>query len=216
MTQQGFAFASGASRIAGVDEAGRGPLAGDVVAAAVILDPKRRMRGLTDSKALSAHQREVLDQRIRERALSWCIARASVAEIDQFNILQASLLAMRRAVAGLTVEPDFCRIDGNKIPTGLPCPAEAIVGGDGRIAAIGAASILAKVQRDRELVELDRQYPQYGFARHKGYPTPQHLAALREHGIIDQHRRSYAPVRAILDSQEPGPQVTGSKTTRSN
>lgn len=209
MTQQGFAFDTGSRRIAGVDEVGRGPLAGDVVAAAVILDPAKPIPGLTDSKALTAERREQLDELIRERALSWCIARASVAEIDRLNILQASLLAMQRAVAGLSLVPDFCQIDGNKIPSGLPCPAEAIIGGDAREAAIGAASILAKVQRDAELVELDRHYPQYGFARHKGYPTPQHLLAIREHGIIDQHRRSYAPVRAILDAQ-PG-RVTGSK-----
>lgn len=210
MTQQGFAFANGSRRIAGVDEVGRGPLAGDVVAAAVILNPAKPIPGLTDSKALTASRREQLDELIRERALSWCIARASVAEIDTLNILQASLLAMQRAVAGLSIVPDFCQIDGNKIPSGLPCPAEAIVGGDALEAAIGAASILAKVQRDAELVELDRYYPQYGFARHKGYPTPQHLMAIREHGVIDQHRRSYAPVRAILDAQQPG-RVTGSK-----
>lgn len=203
MRQPGFAFDTGAGRQAGVDEVGRGPLAGDVVAAAVILDPDRPIAGLTDSKALSAGQRERLSDQIKACALAWSIARASVAEIDTLNILQASLLAMRRAVAGLNPVPDFCLIDGNRIPTGLPCPAEAVVRGDARVPAIGAASILAKVQRDRELVELDRQYPQYGFARHKGYPTPQHLAAIREHGIIDQHRRSYAPVRAMLDERGP-------------
>ncbi|WP_108126851.1 ribonuclease HII [Saccharospirillum mangrovi] len=198
MTQGGFEFEQGAALVAGVDEVGRGPLAGDVVAAAVILDPNRPIAGLADSKKLSAKRREALAEQIRERALAWCVARASVAEIDTLNILQASLLAMKRAVAGLTPQPDFCQIDGNKLPKGLPCPAEAIVGGDGKVAAIGAASILAKVQRDQELVELDRRFPQYGFARHKGYPTAEHLAALAEHGVTDQHRRSYAPVRLAL------------------
>lgn len=198
MTQGGFDFDNGAALVAGVDEVGRGPLAGDVVAAAVILDPNRPIAGLADSKKLSAKRREALAEQIRDNALAWCIARASVAEIDALNILQASLLAMTRAVAGLTPPPDFCQIDGNKIPRGLPCPAEAIVGGDGKVAAIGAASILAKVQRDQELVELDRRFPQYGFARHKGYPTAEHLAALAEHGVTEQHRRSYAPVRLAL------------------
>lgn len=198
MSQAGFAFEQGARRVAGVDEVGRGPLAGDVVAAAVILDPSRPIAGLADSKKLSAKRREALAEQIRVTALSWCVARASVAEIDSLNILQASLLAMQRAVAGLTPPPDFCQIDGNKLPAGLPCPAETIVGGDAKVAAIGAASILAKVQRDQELVELDRRFPQYGFARHKGYPTPEHLAALAEHGATEQHRRSFAPVRLAL------------------
>lgn len=198
MTQGGFEFERGAALVAGVDEVGRGPLAGDVVAAAVILDPNRPIAGLADSKKLSAKRREALAEQIRDSALAWCVARASVAEIDELNILQASLLAMSRAVAGLSTQPDFCQIDGNKLPKGLPCPAEAIVGGDGKVAAIGAASILAKVQRDQELVELDQRFPQYGFARHKGYPTAEHLAALAEHGVTDQHRRSYAPVRLAL------------------
>lgn len=198
MTQGGFEFDTGAQRIAGVDEVGRGPLAGDVVAAAVILDPQQPIAGLADSKKLSAKRRQALAEQIKAQALAWCVARASVAEIDQLNILQASLLAMRRAVAGLALVPEFCQIDGNKLPKGLPCPAEAIVGGDGKVAAIGAASILAKVQRDQELVELDRRFPQYGFARHKGYPTAEHLAALAEHGAIEQHRRSYAPVQQVL------------------
>ncbi|WP_084649250.1 ribonuclease HII [Saccharospirillum impatiens] len=198
MTQQGLAFQKAGDLVAGVDEVGRGPLAGDVVAAAVILDPRQPIEGLTDSKALSAKRREQLSDLIKARALSWCVARASVAEIDELNILQASLLAMRRAVAGLSVVPGFCQVDGNKLPEGLPCPAEAIVKGDGLIAAIGAASILAKVQRDAEMVALDQRYPQYGFARHKGYPTPVHLAALQVHGVIAEHRRSYAPVKAIL------------------
>ncbi|MFG1497073.1 ribonuclease HII [Saccharospirillum sp. HFRX-1] len=198
MTQGGFAFEAGMLRVAGVDEVGRGPLAGDVVAAAVILDPEQPIIGLADSKKLTARRRQALAEQIKAQALAWCVARASVAEIDQLNILQASLLAMRRAVAGLAVVPEFCQIDGNRLPTGLPCPAEAIVGGDGKVEAIGAASILAKVQRDQELVELDRRFPQYGFARHKGYPTAEHLAALAEHGAIDQHRRSYAPVQRAL------------------
>lgn len=198
MTQGGFAFDQGARLVAGVDEVGRGPLAGDVVAAAVILDPHRPIIGLADSKQLSARRREALAELIRDQALCWCVARASVAEIDELNILQASLLAMRRAVAGLDPQPEFCQIDGNRLPQGLPCAAEAVVGGDARVEAIGAASILAKVQRDQELVELDRRYPQYGFARHKGYPTAEHLAALAEHGVTDQHRRSYAPVRQAL------------------
>jgi len=198
MTQQGLVFQSTTDLVAGVDEVGRGPLAGDVVAAAVILDPKQPIAGLTDSKALTAKRREQLSEEIKARALSWCIARASVAEIDELNILQASLLAMRRAVEGLLVAPGFCQIDGNKLPKGLPCPAEAIVKGDSLIPAIGAASILAKVQRDAEMVELDQRYPEYGFARHKGYPTPVHLAALKAHGVIAEHRRSYAPVKAIL------------------
>lgn len=198
MTQGGFVFAANMQRVAGVDEVGRGPLAGDVVAAAVILDPRQLIEGLADSKKLSAKRRQALAEQIRDQALAWCIARASVAEIDQLNILQASLLAMRRAVAGLSPAAEFCQIDGNRLPQGLPCPAEAIVGGDAKIAAIGAASILAKVQRDQELVELDRRFPQYGFARHKGYPTAEHLAALIEHGATDQHRRSYAPVQRVL------------------
>lgn len=207
MSQTGFDFEAGSQRLAGVDEVGRGPLAGDVVAAAVILDPQRPIDGLTDSKALTVRRRDALSETIKSQALAWCIARASVAEIDELNILQASLLAMKRAVLGLSQTPDFCQVDGNKLPSGLPCPAEAIVQGDARVPAIGAASILAKVQRDHELVELDRQYPQYGFARHKGYPTAEHLAAIREHGIIDQHRRSYGPVRACLNETGTGKQA---------
>ncbi|PTY37173.1 ribonuclease HII [Saccharospirillum sp. MSK14-1] len=198
MTQGGFDFDAGIQRVAGVDEVGRGPLAGDVVAAAVILDPQQPIAGLADSKKLTAKRREALAEQIKSQALAWCVARASVAEIDELNILQASLLAMRRAVAGLSVVPEFCQIDGNRLPTGLPCPAEAVVGGDGKVEAISAASILAKVQRDQELVELDQRFPQYGFARHKGYPTAEHLAALAEHGVTDHHRRSYAPVQRAL------------------
>lgn len=201
MTQQGLAFDLGAERVAGVDEVGRGPLAGDVVAAAVILDPNQPIAGLTDSKALTARKRERLSEEIKARALAWCIARATVAEIDELNILQASLLAMRRAVEGLSPCPDFCQVDGNRIPTGLPCSAESVVKGDLLIPAIGAASILAKVQRDAEMQLLDRCHPQFGFARHKGYPTAEHLAAIHAHGIIAEHRRSYGPVQRWLATQ---------------
>lgn len=201
MTQQGFAFDLGADRIAGVDEVGRGPLAGDVVAAAVILDPNQPIAGLTDSKALTSRKRERLSEEIKARALSWCIARATVAEIDELNILQASLLAMRRAVMGLNPQPDFCQVDGNRIPEDLPCAAEAVIKGDLLIPAIGAASILAKVQRDAEMQALDRCHPQFGFARHKGYPTAEHLAAIRTQGIIAEHRRSYGPVQRWLAAQ---------------
>lgn len=201
MTQHGFAFDQGAERVAGVDEVGRGPLAGDVVAAAVILDPNQPIAGLTDSKALTARKRERLSEEIKARALSWCIARASVAEIDDLNILQASLLAMRRAVKGLNPPPDFCQVDGNRIPEALPCAAEAVIKGDLLIPAIGAASILAKVQRDAEMHALDQCHPQFGFARHKGYPTAEHLAAIRTHGIIAEHRRSYGPIQRWLATQ---------------
>ena len=186
-----------AAGIAGVDEVGRGPLAGDVVAAAVILDPARPIDGLRDSKKLSAARREALAAVIRQRARAWCVARASVAEIDRLNILQASLLAMHRAVQGLEPQPRYVLVDGNRLPR-WDYAAEPVVKGDDRVAAIAAASILAKVQRDAELVELDRQYHGYGFARHKGYPTAAHLAALRERGVTPVHRRSFAPVRALL------------------
>lgn len=184
---------------AGVDEVGRGPLAGDVVACAVILDPERPIAGLNDSKKLSEKKREQLAAQIEELALSYCVARATVAEIDEINILQASMLAMRRAVEGLSRQPELVLVDGNRLPR-WPYRSEAIVKGDGRVEAIAAASILAKVTRDRELVELDEQYPQYGFAGHKGYPTRQHLDALREHGVTPWHRRSFAPVREILEA----------------
>jgi ribonuclease HII len=183
--------------VAGVDEVGRGPLAGDVVAAAVILDPARPVSGLRDSKKLSAARREQLAAQIREQALAWSVARATVAEIDELNILQASLLAMHRAVRALQPQPSYVLVDGNRLPR-WDYASEPVVKGDDRVAAIAAASILAKVQRDAELLELDRQYPGYGFARHKGYPTPAHLAALRELGATAVHRRSFAPVRAIL------------------
>lgn len=179
--------------VCGVDEAGRGPLAGPVVAAAVILDPACPIEGLDDSKKLTAKRREALAVKIRAKALSWAIAEASVEEIDRINILQGSLLAMRRAVEALGILPSFALIDGNRCPQ-LLCPAQAIVGGDGKVASIAAASILAKTSRDAGMLELHAIYPQYGFDRHKGYPTPAHLRALREHGVSAAHRRSYAPV----------------------
>lgn len=184
--------------IAGVDEVGRGPLAGPVVAAAVILDPERPIAGLADSKQLTEKRREALSEMILEQALAWCIARAEVEEIDRINILQASLLAMQRAVLALNPMAELALIDGNRCPE-LPCPAQAIVKGDSLVAAISAASIIAKVARDREMVELDREYPGYGLARHKGYPSRQHLEALQSLGVTPIHRRSYAPVRRLLN-----------------
>lgn len=183
--------------VAGVDEAGRGPLAGPVVAAAVILDDMQPIKGLADSKVLTALRREKLFDEIRAKALCCCIAQASVEEIDQLNILQATLLAMRRAVEGLRLKPNKVLVDGNRLPT-LDVLAEAIVRGDAKVSAISAASILAKVQRDRWCLELDQQFPQYGFATHKGYGTAQHLAALREHGACAQHRKSFRPVAEVL------------------
>ena len=184
--------------IAGCDEAGRGPLAGAVLAAAVILDPARPIPGLADSKTLSAARREALAEQIRERALAWAIGRAEADEIDRINILWASMRAMERAVAALGVVPQFVQVDGNRVPPGLAMPGEAIVKGDAKVPAIGAASILAKVARDAELLVLDRDFPQYGFAQHKGYPTAAHLAALVEHGPCPAHRRSFGPVRRAL------------------
>lgn len=183
--------------IAGVDEAGRGPLAGPVFAAAVILDPARPIMGLADSKKLSAARREQLASDIRVRALAWALGRAEVEDIDRLNILQASLLAMQRAVAALPFIPDQVLVDGNRCPT-LPCPCRAIVRGDATVPAIGAASILAKVARDAELCLLHDRYPAYNFARHKGYPTAAHRDALRRHGPCPAHRRSFAPVAALL------------------
>lgn len=184
--------------LAGVDEVGRGPLAGDVVAAAVILDPGRPIAGLRDSKKLTAARREVLAGEIRAQALAWSVARASVTEIDQLNILQASLLAMHRAVQALDPQPRYVLVDGNRLPR-WDYAAESVVKGDDRVPAIAAASILAKVQRDDELVALEQQYPGYGFASHKGYPTPAHLAALRRLGVTPVHRRSFGPVRMLLE-----------------
>ena len=183
-------------RVCGVDEAGRGPLAGPVVAAAVILDPARPILGLNDSKKLSAKRRIELAREIRDKALAWSIAEASVEEIDRLNILQASLLAMQRAVAGVSPPPCRALIDGNKCPI-LDCPAEAIVGGDGKVAAIAAASILAKTARDAGMEALHAIYPMYGFDRHKGYPTAAHLAALRQYGPTPAHRRSFSPVAQL-------------------
>ena len=183
--------------MAGVDEAGRGPLAGPVVAAAVILDELQPIHGLNDSKKLSARTRDRLYDEIRAKALCCCIAEASVEEIDRLNILQATLLAMRRAVDGLRLRPHRVLVDGNRLPV-LPMPAEAIVQGDAKVPAISAASILAKVHRDRLCLALHERHPQYGFDGHKGYPTAAHLAALRQHGACDVHRRSFAPVRAVL------------------
>ena len=183
-------------RACGVDEAGRGPLAGPVVAAAVILDPLNPISGLNDSKKLSAKRRDALAVEIRAKALAWSVAEASVEEIDRINILQASLLAMRRAVEGLKIQPETALIDGNRCPQ-LACPAEAVVGGDGKVASIAAASILAKTVRDAGMLVLHAEYPMYGFDRHMGYPTALHLQALREHGPSPVHRRSYAPVAQL-------------------
>ena len=186
----------GPGLIAGVDEAGRGPLAGPVVAAAVILDDLQPIRGLADSKTLTALRREKLFDEIRAKALCCSIAQASVEEIEQLNILQATLLAMRRAVDGLRLRPDKVLVDGNRLPT-LDVLAEAIVKGDARVQSISAASILAKVHRDRWCLDYDLQYPQYGFAKHKGYGTAEHLAALRKHGASPQHRRTFRPVAQL-------------------
>jgi ribonuclease HII len=182
--------------VAGVDEAGRGPLAGPVVAAAVILDELQPIKGLADSKVLTARRREKLFDEIRAKALCCCIAEASAAEIDEINILQATLLAMRRAVEGLRLKPAKVLVDGNRIPV-LKVPAEAIVKGDAKVKAISAASILAKVHRDRLCAAMHEAHPQYGFDGHKGYPTPEHLAALSAHGACPEHRRSFAPVREV-------------------
>ena len=184
--------------MAGVDEVGRGPLAGPVVAAAVILHEKGTIRGLNDSKLLQPEERERLDREIRRRAVCCSVAEASVEEIDRFNILRAALLAMRRAVEGLAQQPSIVLVDGNQRPE-LGMPVRTVVGGDARVRAISAASIIAKVHRDRLLTALHEEHPQYGFDGHKGYSTPEHLAALREHGACKHHRRSFAPVREVMD-----------------
>jgi len=186
--------------VAGVDEAGRGPLAGPVVAAAVILDDQNPIDGLADSKVLTALQRERLFVEIRARALAFSIAHAAVEEIDSLNILRATLLAMRRAVDGLRLLPVLVLVDGNQLPV-LRVQAEAVIDGDATVSAISAASILAKVHRDRMCQEMHALHPQYGFDAHKGYATPEHLRALREHGACALHRRSFAPVRVALDAQ---------------
>lgn len=188
----------GPGLIVGVDEAGRGPLAGPVVAAAVMLDVDRPIKGLADSKTISANKRERLFDEIRAKALCCCIAEASVEEIDQMNILQATLLAMWRAVAGLRLTPSLVLVDGNRLPL-LTVPAEAIVKGDSKVPAISAASILAKVYRDRHCLLMHEQHPEYGFDRHKGYPTAEHLTALRAHGATSWHRRTFGPVRLVLE-----------------
>lgn len=184
--------------VAGVDEAGRGPLAGPVVCAAVILDPKRPIDGLGDSKALSESAREALFPRIQRDAIAWQVSFVEPAEIDRINILQATLAGMSRALHALVPAPTQALIDGNRLPKSLPCEARTLVGGDALEPAIMAASILAKVAHDRHMLALHARYPHYGFDRHKGYPTPEHLDALRVHGPCDQHRRSFAPVRAVL------------------
>jgi ribonuclease HII len=189
---------------AGVDEAGRGPLAGPVVVAAVILDPARRINGLADSKVLAPERREVLAARIRERAVAWSVIVIDVAEIDRVNIFHATMRGMARALATLSPTPTLALIDGNHLPPGLSCAARAIVDGDATERAISAASILAKVARDCIMCDLDAQYPGYGFARHKGYSTPEHFAALQALGPCVLHRRSFAPVREYFEPELPG------------
>lgn len=187
-----------AACIAGVDEVGRGPLVGAVVTAAVILNPLQPILGLTDSKKLSAKRREALYSEILDKALAWSLGRAEAYEIDRLNIFHATLLAMQRAVQGLHIQPDFVLIDGNRCPL-LTMPSQAVVKGDARVPEISAASILAKVSRDREMAALDLEYPEYGFAQHKGYPTPFHLEKLALHGATVHHRRSFAPVKRIVE-----------------
>ncbi len=196
--QLGLDFTLVEELVAGVDEVGRGPLCGAVVTAAVILDPLRPIIGLNDSKKLTEARREVLFDEIREKALAWCIARAEVEEIDRLNILHATMLAMQRAVEGLSVTPKLALIDGNRCPR-LAVPSAPVVKGDSRVPAIAAASLLAKVSRDREMLAMDRRYPGSGIAGHQGYPTPVHLEALQRLGPTPIHRRSFAPVRALLE-----------------
>lgn len=197
MNSDCFQCAYQGALLAGVDEVGRGPLAGPVVAAAVILNADQPIAGLADSKKLSEKKRERLFDEIIEKALAWSIARASVAEIDQLNILHASMLAMKRAVESLNRTPEYVLIDGNRCPD-LAMPSESVIKGDSRVACISAASILAKVSRDREMLELDREFPGYGLARHKGYPTKAHLEALQHHGVNALYRRSFRPVAQLL------------------
>jgi len=184
-------------QVCGIDEVGRGPLAGPVVAAAVVLDSARPIDGLADSKTLSERRRELLFAEVCDKALAWSLGRAEVAEIDAINILQASLLAMQRAVSGLAVQPQHALVDGNRLPK-LPCSGRAIVGGDAIEPCISAASIVAKVARDREMVALDERYPGYGFAQHKGYPTKRHLEALTQLGVSEIHRRTFGPVKRLI------------------
>lgn len=202
MTSADLLVGTAGHLVAGVDEAGRGPLAGDVVAAAVIL-AESRPDGVTDSKMLTPERREVLAEHIRDEAVSWALGRATVAEIDELNILQASLLAMRRAVEALPIQPSLVLVDGNRLPS-WPYEARAIVKGDLTEPSIGAASILAKVQRDGEMMALNQHYPGYGFDRHKGYPTKAHLAALEQLGVCPAHRKSFGPVRRLLAHPEVG------------
>lgn len=204
--QQSTSGGTATTLVAGVDEAGRGPLAGDVVAAAVILDPARPITGLADSKKLSASRREQLYEAIVGNSLAWSVGRASIEEIDQLNILHASMLAMSRAVAGLSPQPHRVLVDGNRTPR-WHYDSEAIVKGDAKVASIGAASIIAKVVRDREMMVLEQQYPGYGFARHKGYPTRLHMEALQLMGPCPQHRRSFGPVARLLAVGTPQEQT---------
>ena len=197
--QLGLDFELVEELVAGVDEVGRGPLCGPVVTAAVILDPARPIRGLNDSKKLTEARREALFDEIQEKALTWCIARAEVDEIDRLNILHATMLAMQRAVGGLSVTPRLALIDGNRCPK-LAVPSAPVIGGDAQVPAIAAASILAKVSRDREMQALDLIYPGYGLAGHKGYPTPAHLEALQRLGATPIHRRSFGPVRVAIEA----------------
>lgn len=192
-----FEYPQGYHLIAGVDEVGRGPLVGDVVTAAVILDPSNPIAGLNDSKKLSEKKRLALFPEIQQKALAWSIGRCSPAEIDELNILQATMVAMQRAIAGLHIEPDLALIDGNRVPK-LPMDGVAVVKGDMRVAEISAASIIAKVVRDQEMEALDKQHPQFGFAQHKGYPTKAHFAAIEQYGVIAEHRKSFKPVKRVL------------------
>ncbi|WP_171366176.1 ribonuclease HII [Vibrio coralliilyticus] len=192
-----FEYPQGYRLIAGVDEVGRGPLVGDVVTAAVILDPNNPIEGLNDSKKLTEKKRLALLPEIKEKALAWSVGRCSPEEIDQLNILQATMVAMQRAIEGLEVAPDFTLIDGNRVPQ-LNMDAQAVVKGDMRVAEISAASIIAKVVRDQEMEELDKLHPQFGFAKHKGYPTKAHFEAIEQYGVIDQHRKSFKPVKKAL------------------
>jgi ribonuclease HII len=194
---QPFQYPVGYQLIAGVDEVGRGPLVGDVVTAAVILDPDHPIIGLTDSKKLSEKKRQALFPQIQEKAIAWSIGRCSPCEIDQLNILQATMVAMQRAVAALAIAPDYVLVDGNRTPD-FPVAAGAVIQGDLRVAEISAASILAKVTRDKEMEALDKRYPAYGFAQHKGYPTKAHLEAIEKYGVIELHRKSFKPVQRIL------------------
>lgn len=192
-----FEYPQGYQRVAGIDEVGRGPLVGDVVTAAVILDPNNPIEGLNDSKKLSEKKRLALLPEIKEKALAWSVGRCSPSEIDELNILQATMVAMQRAIAGLKVQPDLALIDGNRCPE-LPMDSQAVVKGDLRVAEISAASIIAKVVRDQEMEELDKVHPEFGFAKHKGYPTKAHFEAIEKHGVLEEHRKSFKPVKRAL------------------